>query len=116
MEKFSDRATYKGIVLIGDFPPVIGKDFYERDKNLRGPPILSEEARGYFTVPLGWQLEPFEKILIYRVLMNPTRENIKVSQRPTQNIQMRKTPWSRSLEASQARLGSFGVQGLGLRS
>ena len=26
------------------------KTLYERDKNLRGPPILSEEARGHFSV------------------------------------------------------------------
>ena len=25
--KFSDRATYQGIVLIGNLPPVVGKDF-----------------------------------------------------------------------------------------
>ena len=25
-EKSSDRTTYKGIILIGNFPPVIGKD------------------------------------------------------------------------------------------
>ena len=25
--KISDRTTYKGMVLIGNFPPVIGKDF-----------------------------------------------------------------------------------------
>ena len=32
------------------------KTFYERDKNLRGPPILSGDARGYFTVPNGRNL------------------------------------------------------------
>ena len=46
--KFSDRTTYKGMVLIGDFPPVIGKDFFERDKNLRDPPGLF--YRGIFVV------------------------------------------------------------------
>ena len=28
MKKSSDRTTYKGIVLIGNFPPVIGEDFF----------------------------------------------------------------------------------------
>ena len=26
-KKFSDRATYQGIVFIGNFPPVMSKDF-----------------------------------------------------------------------------------------
>ena len=33
---------------------------------------------------LGWPLDPFEKLLVYRVPMKPIRENVSIFKKPTQ--------------------------------
>ena len=55
MEKFSDRATYKGIVLIGNFPPVVGKDFLCKGQKLKGPTNSKRKGAGLFYRPT-WKL------------------------------------------------------------
>ena len=48
----SDRTTYKGIVLIGIFPPVIGKDFLGKGQKLKGPTNSKRRGAGSFYRPI----------------------------------------------------------------
>ena len=43
----SDRSTYCGVVLICNFPLVIGEGPSEKGKNLRDLPKLNQEAQGF---------------------------------------------------------------------
>ena len=49
--KFSDRTTHKGMVLIGNFPPVIGKDFLCKGQKLKGSTNSKRRGAGVFYRP-----------------------------------------------------------------
>ena len=51
MGTFPLAGAYCRKAVIGNFLRFSVKACYEKEQNLRGPPILNEEARGYFIVP-----------------------------------------------------------------